>query len=143
MEDVMSRPAADELDELASLWPRVSRIISPLYHPSDYERALSLLDGVIDRTGGDEMHPLAPLADFLGLLIEDYENSHVPEPAGDPISALRCLMQEHHIDAGDLRDVAPGADIEEILDRHQPLTVDQIAALSRRFHVSPAVFIPA
>jgi antitoxin component HigA of HigAB toxin-antitoxin module len=35
--------------------------------------------------------------DVLGVLIETYENQHVPEPAGDPIAALKYFMEEHDL----------------------------------------------
>lgn len=138
----MSTGEAGVLDELTELWPRVSRILSPLYSTFDYERSRSLLESILDRTEGDETHPLAPLADNLGTLIEDYENTDLPAPMGDPVLALQYLMQEHHIDAGDLSEVGSPSDVQEILHRERQLTGAQITALSARFHVSPAVFVP-
>jgi len=44
-----------------------------------YERAVSLLDDLIDEVGEDEDHPLASLMEVLGVLIEKYEDEHVPE----------------------------------------------------------------
>jgi HTH-type transcriptional regulator/antitoxin HigA len=37
------------------------------------------LDGLIDEVGEDESHPLAPLMEIIGVLIEKYEDEHVPE----------------------------------------------------------------
>ncbi|MBI4631921.1 MAG: hypothetical protein HY740_09465 [Chloroflexi bacterium] len=44
-----------------------------------YEQAVSLLDDLIDEVGEDEDHPLASLMEVLGVLIEKYEDEHVPE----------------------------------------------------------------
>lgn len=38
-----------------------------------------LLDSVIDEVGENESHPLASLMEILGVLIEKYEDEHVPE----------------------------------------------------------------
>jgi len=37
------------------------------------------LDGLIDEVGEDESHPLASLMEIVGVLIEKYEDEHVPE----------------------------------------------------------------
>jgi HTH-type transcriptional regulator/antitoxin HigA len=44
-----------------------------------YNRLVSLLDSLIDEVGEDESHPLASLMEVLGVLIEKYEDEHVPE----------------------------------------------------------------
>ena len=39
----------------------------------------ALLDSLIDQVGEDESHPLASLMEIIGVLIEKYEDDHVPE----------------------------------------------------------------
>ena len=36
---------------------------------------------MIDEVGEDESHPLASLMEIVGVLIENYEDEHVPELA--------------------------------------------------------------
>jgi HTH-type transcriptional regulator/antitoxin HigA len=38
-----------------------------------------MLDLLIDVVGEDEAHPLASLMEVVGVLIERYEDEHVPE----------------------------------------------------------------
>jgi hypothetical protein len=40
---------------------------------------VALLDSFIDEVGEDESHPLASLMEVVGVLIEKYEDEHVPE----------------------------------------------------------------
>ena len=40
---------------------------------------LRLLDQLTDEVGNDESHPLASLMEVIGLLVEKYEDEHVPE----------------------------------------------------------------
>jgi HTH-type transcriptional regulator/antitoxin HigA len=47
----------------------------------EYRRLVSLLDGLIDEIGEDESHLLASLMEIVGVLIEKYEDEHVPELA--------------------------------------------------------------
>lgn len=53
-----------------------------LYVPhdeADYAWLVAVLDQLIDRVGEDEAHPLASLMEVIGVLIEQYEDEHVPE----------------------------------------------------------------
>ena len=45
----------------------------------EYQEAVSLLDNLIDEVGENESHPLASLMEVLGVLIEKYEDEHIPE----------------------------------------------------------------
>ena len=47
----------------------------------EYRRLVSLLDNLIDEVGENESHPLASLMEIIGVLIEKYEDEHVPELA--------------------------------------------------------------
>jgi len=40
-----------------------------------------LLDTLIDEVGEDDSHPLASFMEVVGILIEKYEDEHVPELA--------------------------------------------------------------
>ena len=44
----------------------------------EYERLVDVLDQLIDLVGEDEAHPLASLMEVIGVLIERYEDEHVP-----------------------------------------------------------------
>lgn len=122
-------------------WPLVSKIISVPHTEAEYERAVEMLDTLIDEVGESEEHPLASLMDTLGCLIESYEDAHYPEPTGDPLSSLRILMTDHKLDLKDLPEIGDSKTIEDILSGHRDLTQTQIHLLGKRFHVSPTVFL--
>ena len=46
---------------------------------AEYDELVELLDQLIDEVGEDETHPLASLMEVIGVLIEKYEDEHVPE----------------------------------------------------------------
>ena len=46
---------------------------------ADYERLDAVLKELIYVVGDDEKHPLAPLMDFIGVLITKYEDEHFPK----------------------------------------------------------------
>lgn len=80
-------------------------------------------------------------AEVLLTLIEAYEENHHSVPDASPVEVLRALM-----DANDLRqkDLAPilGSEsiVSEILHKKRGLSKAHIEKLSKRFHISPAVF---
>lgn len=45
----------------------------------DYQEFVKILDNLIDIIGEDENHILATVMDFISILIENYEDEHVPE----------------------------------------------------------------
>ncbi len=52
-----------------------------LHNEHDYEQAVELLDSLIDVVGENENHPLASLMELVDVLIEQYEDAHIPEIA--------------------------------------------------------------
>jgi HTH-type transcriptional regulator/antitoxin HigA len=68
-----------ELENVAKAWPPISRAVRVPHTDADYRDLVQLLDRLTDEVGEDENHPLASLMDVLGVLIEKYEDEHVPE----------------------------------------------------------------
>ena len=68
-----------ELENVTKAWPPISGAVRVPRSEADYRELVELLDGITDEVGEDENHPLASLMDVLGVLIEKYEDEHVPE----------------------------------------------------------------
>jgi HTH-type transcriptional regulator/antitoxin HigA len=64
--------------EALTAWPAVERILSVPRNEQQYRSLVSLLDQLVDEVGENENHPLASLMDVIGVLIEKYEDEHVP-----------------------------------------------------------------
>ncbi len=60
-------------------WSSVQKILYVPHNEAEYERLVEVLDQLIDQVGEDESHPLASLMEIIGVLIERYEDEHVPE----------------------------------------------------------------
>lgn len=54
------------------------RVVVP-HTKKEYEQLVMVLDNLIDEVGEDESHPLASLMEVIGVLIENYEDRHIPE----------------------------------------------------------------
>ncbi len=81
------------------------------------------------------------LIQLLVVLVEEYENKHHPVPNAGPLDILRHLMEVHELRQKDLVDIF-GAEstVSDVLNGKRDITKEQVRRLSRRFHVSPAVF---
>lgn len=78
----------------------------------------------------------------LGMLVYDYEQKHEPSYLLTGIDLLNALMQEENLQPHEL--VPPFATEEEastILNGSQPLTVQQIQALAKRFNIAPSLLL--
>jgi HTH-type transcriptional regulator/antitoxin HigA len=68
-----------DIEKAASAWAPLSGTVFVPHTEEEYNRIVSVLDELIDEVGEDENHPLASLMEILGVLIEHYENAHIPE----------------------------------------------------------------
>ena len=130
-----------QLEEIAKVWPDIQPIFSVPHDQKDYNKLVSLLDTLIDEVGNNEKHPLASLMETIGSLIETYESRYINEIEGNPTDALKALMEEHGLKQSDLSEIGSQGVLSEILSGKRQLNVRQIRMLSKRFKVSPAVFV--
>ena len=130
-----------ELTETIKAWPKISKVLSTLHTEKQYKKAVKWLDKLIDEVSEQENPSIESLIDTLGTLIKDYEERNVPEPEGDPLGCLKYLIKEHKLKQSDLKELGSQGVVSEILLGKRQLNLRQIRALSKRFNVSPAVFV--
>ena len=68
-----------DLAEATTAWTPLAGTVFVPHTEEEYSQLVAVLDHLIDEVGEDESHPLASLMEILGVLIEHYENAHVPE----------------------------------------------------------------
>ncbi len=129
------------IEKIAKLWPDIQPLLSVPHNLAEYNRLLGFLDSLIDEVGNNESHPLASLMETIGSLIEAYESGHLGGMEGSPAGALKSLMEEHGVKQSDLSEIGSQGVVSEILSGKRRLNVRQIKILSKRFNVSPAVFV--
>ena len=74
----MTTTLAPEIREAIKAWPAVASILSVPQNEAQYRQMVELLDRLVDEVREDENHPLASLLEVVGVLIERYEDEHVP-----------------------------------------------------------------
>ena len=130
-----------QLKEIAKVWPNIQSVFSVPHNEKDYNKLVNLLDSLIDEVGDNESHPLSSLMETIGSLIETYESQNYPDIEGDPINALKTLMEEHGLKQSDLPEIGSQGVVSEIISGKRQLNVRQLKLLSKRFKVSPVVFV--
>jgi HTH-type transcriptional regulator / antitoxin HigA len=68
-----------DIEKAVDAWAPLAGTIFVPHTEEEYNRIVGLLDELIDEVGENESHPLASMMEILGVLIEHYENAHVPE----------------------------------------------------------------
>ena len=114
---------------------------APITSERQHEEYLSVLDKLASKenpTRDEEKY-----AAVLMTLIEAYEEEHHSIPDASPVEILRTLMDANNLRQKDLVPIFGSESIvSEILHRKRDLNRAHIEKLSKRFHVSPAVFFP-
>ena len=117
-----------------------NRLVAP-QSEAEYDELIFVLDNLVDTVGDDENHPLASLMDTVGALIEIYDNEHHPFSEGDPINALKYLMEINELTESDLPEIGTAEEVSDTLDHKLELTVHQIHVLGKRFQLTPETFV--
>jgi len=82
------------------------------------------------------------LYDTIAVLIEDFEKKNYVVRAATPIEAIKELMAANGLRQKDLIGVFETASVaSEVLKGKRALTTDHSRRLSKRFNISPAVFL--
>jgi len=127
--------------DIQTHWTYVQPILS-IRNEREYDLAVERLNELLDEVGGNEKHPLYGLLDTLGTLIHAYEEEHDPIPDSSGVDVLCLLLEEHGLKQSDLPEIGSQGVVSEILNGKRDLNIRQMRELAKRFHVSPAVFLP-
>ena len=69
----------NDMGSAVQAWHALESMVYVPHADEEYQRLVAFLDALIDEVGEDETHPLASLMEVVGVLIERYEEEHVPE----------------------------------------------------------------
>lgn len=108
---------------------------------AENQRYISMLEE-LDTKGNRMTAAERRMAELLTLLIEDFEEKHYALKASEPVDVLNELMNSNNLKQKDMLDVfSTPSIVSEVLSGKRQLTTEHIRRLSRRFQVSPEVFI--
>jgi HTH-type transcriptional regulator/antitoxin HigA len=132
----MSKTLADPAEMIRRGTPRLLRSDEEL---AEYTRTLFSLTSKPKPTAAEQ-----EAIDLLTLLVEQYETLRYPLPEARAVEVLRLLMERNSVSQGKLTPVFGfQASASLILRGKRQFNRGHIARLSKRFHISPAVFFDA
>ena len=131
------------VNEITAHFKALSSVVPlhPIRTEADYDKAVAVMEQLLDSGAADEAHPLADLVATLGELIGDYDDKHYPTGEVPPAAMLRFLMDQHKLKQTELPEIGSQGVVSEILNGKRDLNTRQIKELSKRFGVSPAAFL--
>jgi HTH-type transcriptional regulator/antitoxin HigA len=140
VETLMDRKVIDDITarflSLAEIVP-----LQTIRNAAGYDKAVAILNQLLDAGAADEHSPLADLTNALGGFIAEYEDVHHPAVEVSPAATLRFLMEQHALSQSDLPEVGSQGVVSEILRGKRELNIRQIKELVRRFQVPATLFI--
>ena len=132
MSVAVSKPAYAAL--LAKALPAV------IHSERENERCIAMLEELDSKLNPNPAE--RRLAELLTILIEEFEEKNYPLKASTPVAVLSELMLANSLKQKDLIDTfGTPSIVSEVLSGKRQLTIRHIRDLSRRFRVSPAVFL--
>jgi HTH-type transcriptional regulator/antitoxin HigA len=112
------------------------RLIQSDEELEEYTEALFRLTEKPDLTRNEER-----AIELLTILVERFESERYPVPDAEPVDVLRFLLTSNGLSQRDLvPELGSESTVSLVLSGRRQLNRDHIARLSKRFHVSPAVF---
>ncbi len=130
-----------ELEQVKISWAEAKTILSVPHSEKEYKKLVKILNLLIDEIGENEKHPMTPLMELIGSLVESYEKETTLEFTSDPIDTLKFLMSEHNLTQKNLSELGSQGVVSEILSGKRELNVRQIHALGKKFNLPAAVFL--
>ena len=132
MSVAVSKPAYAAL--LAKALPAV------IHSERENERCIAMLEELDSKLNPNPAE--RRLAELLTILIEEFEEKNYPLKASTPVAVLSELMLANSLKQKDLIDTfGTPSIVSEVLSGKRQLAIRHIRDLSRRFRVSPAVFL--
>lgn len=129
---------------LLDKWHDAVRIVAVdrIRSDNDYDRVVAFMEEVIIEIGRKKNHPLNGLMDILDMRLREYDDANNPIDDVHGIDMLRFLMDQRGLKQKDLSELGSQGVVSEILSGKRELNLQHVKALAKRFHVSPAVFLP-
>jgi HTH-type transcriptional regulator/antitoxin HigA len=113
--------------------------IHPIHTEDDYQEALDRIEEIFNSKPGtkegDEL-------EILGILVDEYEKSHFPIDAPNPVEAIKFRMDQLGMQQKDLAKVLSSKSrASEILSGKRPLSLHNIKLLHKNLGIPAHVLI--
>jgi HTH-type transcriptional regulator/antitoxin HigA len=108
---------------------------------AEHEQLLSVVEELMAVSRDVKDERVTSLLNLVAKNIEEYEGRRYLTESVSSLDVLKFFMEENGLGQGDLPEIGSQSLVSKILSGERKLTVEHIKALSKRFGVSPSVFI--
>ena len=138
-----SRESID-IEALRRTWTAFDRVahLRPIRSDQEYDRAVTLMNCLLDTVGDKPKHALAGLLDLVSELVQEYDADHFAIRASEPREVLRYLIEVRGLKQDDLAEIVPQGNLSAILAGKRKISATLAGKLGKYFKVSPAAFVP-
>ena len=129
------------VQQTISHWNHVVPYAHVPCNEKEYEKLLVFVDELMDWSRHHKDKRATSLLNLVASNIEAYENRHYATKKISGVDMIIFLMDEHGLGQGDLPEIGSQSLVSKILKGERQLTLEHIRGLSKRFGVSPSVFV--
>lgn len=108
---------------------------------SQYDKVIAIMDDLADNMDGQNHSTCAMALDYLGTLVEKYEDEYYQIPDASPSGVLQFLMDQHDLKQSDLEPCMTQSRVSDVLRGEREISKDQAKCLAARFNVPADVFL--
>ena len=131
----------ETLERAVHHWNKVSPLVDTPTNPQDYATLLTHLKETMELVENRPNSPLSGLIKAMSRAAQEYEATYMVEEKGGALLALRYLIKLHNIKQSELKEIGSQGVVSEVLSGKRSLTIRHVRELSRKFNISPNIFI--
>lgn len=122
-------------------WDMVSPVIDTPKNSDDYLQLIKNIQDAIQLAETSNNSSLDSLIEIMAAAAQKYESNLVVHFNNGALPALKYLIKVQGIRQSDLPEIGSQGVVSEVLNGKRSLTLRHVRELSKRFNVSPNVFI--
>jgi len=130
-----------QLENAMQHWNMVAPAIDCPKNQQDYETLLSNIQEAIELVENRTNSPLNGLIEAMASAAQKYEKDQIDSLRGGALASLKYLIKLHGVRQAELREIGSQGVVSEILNGKRTLTLRHVRELSKKFNVSPNVFV--
>ena len=129
------------LENAMQHWNMVAPAIDCPNNQQDYEILLKNIQDAIELVENVENSPLTGLIEAMATAAQKYERNQISSLEGGGLASLKYLIKLHGVRQSDLREIGSQGVVSEVLNGKRTLTLRHVRELSKKFNVSPSIFV--
>lgn len=129
------------LEQALQNWSMVAPVVDTPKTEEDHQILLQHLKEAMEIVENKPGSQLSGLIKAMARASKEYEENYMAKQQGSALLALKYLIKLHGIKQSELKEIGSQGVVSEVLNGKRSLTLRHIRKLSKKFNVSPSVFI--